>query len=87
LRIGRAAKRVRSKHCEVVYCFGSLDTQHDPLCNEPCMPDDPTRLEGARRPIASSWPAPTGDETTFHRVWINIGAFASNAAHATSEAR
>ena len=37
------------------------------------MPDDPTRLESARRPLPPSYPPPAGDATTFHQVWIKSG--------------
>src|SRR5436190_13633297 len=36
-------------------------------------PEDPTRLESARRPIAPQYPAPAGDATTFLQVWTLSG--------------
>ena len=36
-------------------------------------PDDPTRLESARRPLAPSYPASAYGAITFHQLWINSG--------------
>ena len=36
-------------------------------------PDDPTRLESARRPLAPSYPTPAYGAITFHQLWINSG--------------
>jgi hypothetical protein len=40
------------------------------------MPDDPTRLESARRPLGPSYPAPAYGAITFQQLWINSGVLA-----------